>query len=174
MIWLIGNKGMLGTELSRVLEQRGLAHTGTDREVDITDPAALGAFAEQQAAAGQPFTWIINCAAYTAVDKAEDDAETCRRLNTNGPGNIAGTAKKIGAQLIHFSIDYVFNGKGDRPYKEEDPTDPIGVYGLINIVSKKAGLDPAKVRGTIAYVKDRPGHDRRYAIDCSKIKKELR
>ncbi|GHV90882.1 NAD(P)-dependent oxidoreductase [Spirochaetia bacterium] len=130
MIWLIGNKGMLGTELSRVLEQRGLAHTGTDREVDITDPAVLGAFTEQQAAAGQPFTWIINCAAYTAVDKAEDDAETCRRLNTDGPGNIAGTAKKIGAKILHFSTDYVFNGRGNQPYKEDDETDPIGVYGL--------------------------------------------
>ncbi|GHV44552.1 NAD(P)-dependent oxidoreductase [Spirochaetia bacterium] len=130
MVWLIGNKGMLGTELSLLLEKKRIPHIGTDREVDITDPAALGAFAEQQAAAGQPVTWIINCAAYTAVDKAEDDAETCRRLNTDGPGNIAGTAKKIGARLIHFSTDYVFNGRGNQPYKEDDEPDPIGVYGL--------------------------------------------
>ncbi|WP_010254850.1 sugar nucleotide-binding protein, partial [Treponema primitia] len=112
MIWLIGNKGMLGTELSRVLEQRGLAYVGTDREVDITDPAALAAFAAKQAAGGKAFTWLINCAAYTAVDKAEDDADFCRRLNTDGPGNIAGTAKTIGATVLHFSTDYVFNGKG--------------------------------------------------------------
>ncbi|GHT61354.1 NAD(P)-dependent oxidoreductase [Spirochaetia bacterium] len=130
MIWLIGNKGMLGTELSLLLEKKGIPHIGTDREVDITDPAALGAFAEKQAALGRPYTWIINCAAYTAVDKAEDDIETCGRLNTDGPGNIAETAKKIGARLIHFSTDYVFDGKGDRPRKEDDPTDPIGVYGL--------------------------------------------
>lgn len=129
MIWLIGNKGMLGTELSRLLEQRGLAHIGTDREVDITDSVALRLFAEQQSRK-EPLSWIINCAAYTAVDKAEDDLETCRCLNTDGPGNIAGTAKKIGAKMLHFSTDYVFNGKGDRPYKEDDPTDPIGVYGL--------------------------------------------
>jgi dTDP-4-dehydrorhamnose reductase len=127
MIWLIGNKGMLGTELSRVLKQRGLAHTGTDREVDITDPAALQRFAEQQKT---PLAWIINCAAYTAVDKAEDDRETCRRLNTDGPANIAVTAKQTGAKMLHFSTDYVFDGEGNRPYREDDPTDPIGVYGL--------------------------------------------
>jgi dTDP-4-dehydrorhamnose reductase len=136
MVWLIGNKGMLGTELSLLLEKKGIPHTGTDREVDITDPAALYSFAEKQASV-QPFTWIINCAAYTAVDKAEDDAETCHRLNTDGPGNIAETARKIGARLIHLSTDYVFNGKGCqvpsdlvRPYREDDITDPIGVYGL--------------------------------------------
>jgi dTDP-4-dehydrorhamnose reductase len=121
---------MLGTELSLLLKKKEVPHTGTDREVDITDSAALAAFAEKQAVAGQPVTWIINCAAYTAVDKAEDDTDTCRRLNTDGPGNIAETAKKIGARLIHFSTDYVFDGKGDQPHKEDDPTAPIGVYGL--------------------------------------------
>jgi dTDP-4-dehydrorhamnose reductase len=133
MIWLIGNKGMLGTELSQVLGQRGLAHVGTDREVDITDPMALRGFAEKQ-----PLSWIINCAAYTAVDKAEDDAELCRRLNAEGPANIAATAKAIGAKLLHFSTDYVFNGKGTVPYLEDDPADPIGVYGLTKRDGEKA------------------------------------
>jgi dTDP-4-dehydrorhamnose reductase len=82
--------------------------------------------------------WIINCAAYTAVDKAEDDEESCRRLNTLGAGSIAALAKKNGARLIHISTDYVFDGKGIaasgtgsgvRPYREEDPANPIGVYG---------------------------------------------
>jgi dTDP-4-dehydrorhamnose reductase len=126
MIWLIGNKGMLGTELSQVLEQRGLAWVGTDREVDITDPAAIDAFIEKQ----QPITWLVNCAAYTAVDKAEDDADVCRRLNAGGPDALARAANRINARLLHFSTDYVFNGRGTAPYKEEDPTDPIGVYGL--------------------------------------------
>jgi dTDP-4-dehydrorhamnose reductase len=135
VIWLIGNQGMLGTELSHVLTRRGLAHIGTDREVDITDPVALQSFADGQAEK-EPVTWIINCAAYTAVDKAEDDAGFCRRLNADGPANIAKTANTIGAKLLHFSTDYVFNGKGVsdsggvRPYREDDPTDPIGVYGL--------------------------------------------
>jgi dTDP-4-dehydrorhamnose reductase len=147
MIWLIGNKGMLGTELSRVLDQRGLAHTGTDREVDITDPVALFRFAEQQAK-NTPLTWIINCAAYTAVDKAEDDRDTCRRLNVEGPGNIARAAGKIGARVLHVSTDYVFDGKRTRPYREDDPTDPIGVYGL----SKRDGEVAVFANSDAAYI----------------------
>ncbi|MDR3123431.1 MAG: dTDP-4-dehydrorhamnose reductase [Treponema sp.] len=127
MIWLIGSKGMLGTELSQVLEQRGLVWVGSDREVDITDPAALDAFIAQQQG---PITWIVNCVAYTAVDQAEDDPDACRRVNADGPAYIARAANRIGAKLLHFSTDYVFNGKVTVPYKEDNPTDPIGVYGL--------------------------------------------
>jgi dTDP-4-dehydrorhamnose reductase len=147
MIWLIGNKGMLGTELSQVLDQRGLAHTGTDKEVDITDPAALQCFVEQLAKK-TPLTWIINCAAYTAVDKAEDDRDTCRRLNVEGPGNIARVAGNIGARVLHFSTDYVFDGKGTRPYREDDHTDPIGVYGL----SKRDGEAAVFVHSDAVYI----------------------
>jgi dTDP-4-dehydrorhamnose reductase len=125
---------MLGTELSRCFRARGFACIGTDREVDITDAAALEAFAAEQAGA---IAIIVNCAAYTAVDKAEDDADFCRRLNAEGPVNIAKTAGKIGAKLIHISTDYVFDGMGiceggagPRPYREDDATNPIGVYGL--------------------------------------------
>ncbi|MDR2729726.1 MAG: dTDP-4-dehydrorhamnose reductase [Treponema sp.] len=136
MLWLIGNKGMLGKELSLLLEKNNLPFIGTDREVDITDPAALSEFINAQANSGNSFIWIINCAAYTAVDKAEDDADNCRSLNTPGAGNIAACAKNIGAQFIHISTDYVFDGKGittegvRRPYREDDPTNPIGVYGI--------------------------------------------
>jgi len=127
MIWLIGNKGMLGTELSLLLEKAGLPFVGTDRELDITNLPALEDFTQKQSL---PIDWIINCAAYTAVDKAEDDRENCRLINADGAGNIAAAARKIDAGLIHISTDYVFNGLGKRPYTEEDPTDPIGVYGL--------------------------------------------
>ena len=116
---------MLGTELSLLLDKYGYSFVGTDREVDICDPAALLAFTKVH-----PIDWIINCAAYTAVDKAEDDKENCRLLNTEGPRNIAARARETGARLIHISTDYVFNGRGTRPYTEEDATDPIGVYGL--------------------------------------------
>ena len=137
-LWLIGNKGMLGTELSRLLEKQGIPFTGTDREVDITSLAALDAYAEKQNARDR-ISWIINCAAYTAVDKAEDDVESCRNLNAEGPGNIARTAEKFGARFIQLSTDYVFDGRGIplageaapfRPYREDDETRPIGVYGL--------------------------------------------
>jgi dTDP-4-dehydrorhamnose reductase len=127
MIWLTGNEGMLGTELSQVLERRGLNWAGSDRETDIADPVAVNTFVAKQR---QPITWIVNCAAYTAVDKAEDDADACRRLNAGGPEVLARAANRINARLLHFSTDYVFNGKGTVPYREDDPTDPIGVYGL--------------------------------------------
>jgi len=136
VIWLIGCNGMLGTELSLLLKKNALPFSGTDREVDITDSAALCDFADKQAQSGGGFKWIINCAAYTAVDKAEDDVENCRRLNTLGAANIAACAKNIGARLIHISTDYVFDGKGIaegaalRPYREDDETNPTGVYGL--------------------------------------------
>ncbi len=84
----------------------------------------------------QPVKWIINSAAYTAVDKAEDDVDICRALNTQGAANIAAVAKSnaifnsSGARLIHISTDYVFDGKGERPYREDDAVAPTGVYGL--------------------------------------------
>jgi len=130
MIWLIGNKGMLGTELALLLEQQGIPYIGTDRELSILDPAALRDFAR-----GKNISWIINCAAYTAVDKAEDDVELCTALNAVGPENLGRLAASIGASVLHISTDYVFSGspyleKGlERPYREDDPTDPTGVYG---------------------------------------------
>jgi len=143
-IWLIGCKGMLGTELSLLLEKNNIPFTGTDRELDITDLAALETFIENTAA----FDCIINCAAYTAVDKAEDDIESCRRLNTLGPANIALCAKKSGSRLIHISTDYVFNGLGTRPYREDDPTDPTGVYGL----TKRDGETAALESNSLTYI----------------------
>jgi len=124
MIWLVGDKGMLGTELGEVFASRGLAFVGSDREVDILDPAALAAFAE-----GKGIRWIVNCAAYTAVDKAEDEEAFALRLNAEGPENLARLCAAIGARLIHISTDYVFDGRGSRPYLEADATAPGGAYG---------------------------------------------
>jgi len=126
MIWLIGKNGMLGTELSLLLEKENLKYIGTDREVDITDINALRDFTGQN----DSIKWIINCAAYTAVDKAEDDKETCHLINIEGSRNIAAIAKELSAVVIHISTDYVFNGCGNKPYNEEDETDPIGIYGM--------------------------------------------
>ena len=126
MLWLTGCRGLLGTELTLLFEAQGQSYTGTDLELDITNRQALLSFAENK----KSIEWIINCAAYTAVDKAEDDIENCRLLNTNGPENMAWIAGKTGARLIHISTDYVFNGQGNSPYTEKDATSPIGVYGL--------------------------------------------
>lgn len=128
MIWLIGNRGMLGTELWEALAAAGkgeeLEAVGTDREVSILDPEALAGFAQ-----GKNISWIVNCAAYTAVEKAEEDRELCFRLNAEGPENIARLAASIGAKFLHISTDYVFDGTGKRPYREDDPVSPLGVYG---------------------------------------------
>jgi len=124
MIWLIGNKGMLGTELSRLLDARGLDWTGTDREVSMLDPAALETFARDK-----NLDWVINCAAYTAVDKAEDEEALALALNAEGPENIARLCTRLGARMLHISTDYVFDGNGKRPYPETDPVCPQGAYG---------------------------------------------
>jgi dTDP-4-dehydrorhamnose reductase len=124
MIWLVGNKGMLGTELSMALAAAGLEFSGTDRDVDILDPRAIGAFA-----AGKRIEWIVNCAAYTAVDRAEDEAELCRAVNADGPENLARAASASGAKILHVSTDYVFDGSGKEPYREDDLVSPAGVYG---------------------------------------------
>lgn len=124
MIWLIGDKGMLGTDLGLALARAGIEYIGSDREVSILDPAAISAFAS-----GRKLEWIVNCAAYTAVDKAEDDTENCFRLNAEGPGNVAALARSIGARMLHLSTDYVFDGMGDRPYGEDDPPAPVTFYG---------------------------------------------
>jgi len=124
MIWLIGDKGMLGTEFSVLLGERGIPFVGTDRDVDILDPAALEGFA-----AGKNIGWIVNCAAYTAVDKAEDEEALALRLNAEGPENLARLCARIGSRLLHLSTDYVFDGTGDRPYLETDPVSPAGAYG---------------------------------------------
>jgi len=124
MLWLIGNKGMLGTELSNLLSSRGAPFVGTDREVSMLDPAALEAFA-----AGRGIDRIVNCAAYTAVDKAEIEEELARRLNADGPENIGRLASAIGARVVHVSTDYVFDGNGKSPYKETDPVNPASAYG---------------------------------------------
>lgn len=124
MIWLIGCKGMLGSEVAELLEKNNIEFTGTDRQVDITDLSALEDFVR-----GKDISYIVNCAAYTAVDLAESNEEAALALNATGPKNIAIVAKKIGAKVIHISTDYVFDGTSTRPLKEDDPIAPIGVYG---------------------------------------------
>ena len=140
MIWLIGNKGMLGSEIQKQLSENKLPFVGTDREVDITSMEALEAFATSVDTSSyfpsdlprseRKIKWIINCSAYTNVDKAEDEPEFAAKLNKDGPCNIARVARKIGTKLIHISTDYVFGGNGNSPYTEDGEKNPLGVYGL--------------------------------------------
>ena len=125
MVWLIGCNGMLGNEIARQLKENNIDFTGTDREVDFTDMTSLEGFVS-----GKKIEFIINCAAYTAVDKAESEPEFAAKLNEDGPKNLSEIANKIGATLIHISTDYVFDGSGDTPRTEDMKISPIGVYGV--------------------------------------------
>jgi dTDP-4-dehydrorhamnose reductase len=135
MIWLIGNRGMLGTEVEALLGNHKKSYIASDQEVDITNIDAL-----QKFSAGRSISWIINCAGYTAVDRAEDEPELAFKINAAGPLNIAKIAKGKNAKLIHISTDYVFDGTKERVYTETDIPNPMGVYaaskhkGEVNIV----------------------------------------
>ncbi len=133
MIWVIGCKGMLGSEIVRQLSERNINFVGTDIDVDITDPQALAEFVK-----GKDITYIINCSAYTAVDKAESDADFAKKLNEDGPRNIANLANQVHAKMIHISTDYVFDGTGKVPYTEDMPVAPIGVYGRTKAAGEAA------------------------------------
>lgn len=136
MIWLIGNKGMLGTEIARQLTEKKIEYVGTDIDVDITSYQALSDFAKNKS-----IKWIINCAAYTAVDKAESDIELAKKLNEYAPANIAQVAEENGANFIHISTDYVFNGVkpdfSDNGFTEDMPTAPTSVYGLTKLAGEE-------------------------------------
>ncbi|HPO49533.1 MAG TPA: dTDP-4-dehydrorhamnose reductase [Spirochaetota bacterium] len=124
MIWLIGNKGMLGSDFEKGIKDSGLQYVASDREVDITDLGVLRDFTKDKSV-----EWIINCSAYTAVDKAEDEKEIAFKINADGVLNITKIAKELNAKLIHISTDYVFDGESESALFEDDATGPIGVYG---------------------------------------------
>jgi len=124
MIWLIGNRGMLGTEVELLLKEYQMTYVATDCELDINNFKQLNDFSEEI-----DLSWIINCAAYNAVDQAEDNPEIAYKVNAHGPLNIALIAKKNKAKLIHFSTDYVFDGTKETAYLETDLPNPLGVYG---------------------------------------------
>ena len=137
MIWLIGNKGMLGQEVGRLLKERGFTYWGSDKEVDISDYKALEKFGKDK-----KIKCVINCAGYTKVDKAEEEVDEAFRINKDGVRNIALFSAKKQIRLIHISTDYVFDGRQEKTaaYREDDKTNPINIYGK----SKLAGEEEIK------------------------------
>ena len=130
---ITGAHGQLGNEL-RLLLGDNAVYVDVN-ELDITDEHAVAAFFQ----AGR-FDFVINCAAYTAVDKAEDDAERADRINRLGPALLA----KYGRCIIQISTDYVFDGTAHLPYKEEDTVNPLSVYGSTKLAGEKAVLAEAE------------------------------
>ncbi len=124
-VLLFGAAGQLGHELSLRLQTAGYAVTALSRQqLDFSDLPAV----REQVRQCQP-RWIINAAAYTAVDKAEQEVQPAQTLNADLPALLAEEAKRLGSALLHYSTDYVFNGRASRPYLETDATDPVSVYG---------------------------------------------
>jgi len=142
MILVTGAAGQVGTDVFAELNKRGISHSGIDiiekeniSVVDITDQKAVLAFLTKK----KP-KCVIHCAAYTAVDKAEDEPELCRKINIEGTENIAIACKETGAEMICLSTDYVFDGKGDTPYETDAPKIPISVYGKSKSEGEEAVL----------------------------------
>lgn len=125
-ILVTGCKGQLGSSLRISFEgDPEIEATYTDYDnLDITDREAVERFLEDHR-----FDVVINCAAYTAVEKAETDEILCSALNTGAVGNLGEAAVKTGSKVIHISTDYVFSGQGFRPYEENDEPYPQGIYG---------------------------------------------
>lgn len=133
-IWLVGATGMLGSAIAAELDANNIPFAGTgSKEVDITSEPAVNKFADSFSS----LRWIINCAAHTAVDLAESEPDKAYAINATGAANLAKAAVTAGARLIHFSTDYVFDGESARPYSEEDPVNPLGVYGATKLEGER-------------------------------------
>lgn len=135
MILVTGANGQLGQcfrQLAAEYPQMQFLFAGS-AELDISNRAAVKRFFQQY-----PVRWCINCAAYTAVDKAESEPEQARRINVTGVKNLARACAEQGTPLIHFSTDYVYHGKQNEPFREEDPVSPKGVYARTKLAGEKA------------------------------------
>ena len=131
-VLITGSSGQLGSEIKELASgYENLECVFKDlSELDICDTEVLNTFIIDQ-----HINAVINCAGYTAVDKAEEEALIAQKVNSEGVLNLANTLKKVDGKLIHISTDYVFDGNHSQPYKESDPVSPIGVYGE----TKRAG-----------------------------------
>lgn len=133
-ILVVGSNGQLGSEIRELTkDDNSNKYFYTDvTELDITDKSAVSIFVEDN-----QIDIIINCAAYTQVDKAEDDKETAYLINAIATQNLAEVCDEFNATLFHISTDYVFDGSNSTPYTESEPTTPLGVYGKSKLKSEK-------------------------------------
>ena len=124
-VLVTGTKGQLGYDVVNELEKRGHTAVAVDiEEMDITDAVSV-----ERVITEAEVEAVIHCAAYTAVDAAEDNVEICRRVNAEGTENIAKVCKKLDLKMIYISTDYVFDGEGERPWEPDDDRHPLNEYG---------------------------------------------
>ncbi len=133
-VFLTGVSGQLGHDAANVLQRRGVDFLGvSSRELDITDrDAVLRTVRDYRPDA------VLHCAAYTQVDRAEDEPERCMEINAGGTRNLAEACRSIGAKMLYISSDYVFSGAGNRPWETDDPTGPLNVYGRSKLEGEHA------------------------------------
>ena len=124
-VLVTGVKGQLGHDVVNEMEKRGITPIGVDlAEMDITDKEACDRVITEANVDA-----VIHCAAYTAVDAAEDNVDVCMKVNAGGTRNIAEVCKKLGIKMMYISTDYVFDGQGTRPWEPDDERHPLNVYG---------------------------------------------
>jgi dTDP-4-dehydrorhamnose reductase len=134
-ILILGGRGMLGRDLAAVLTARPDRHEVTVwdiEDIDITDAAAVG-----RALGRDRFEVVINCAAFTAVDKAEEQKETALAVNAAGARNVAAGARAAGSRSVLISTDYIFDGSGPRPWREDDEPCPVNYYGYTKLMGER-------------------------------------
>lgn len=151
-VLLTGGAGMLAAALRRVLEQRGVSPHTVDRAgCDVTNGNEVRRLLE-----GTKPTLVLNCAAYTKVDLAEQETDLATRVNGDGAANLAEACRAVGAKLVHYSTDYVFDGTLRRPLQPNDPVGPQSAYGRSKLAGEQAirnvaGLDHLILRTAWLY-----------------------
>jgi len=134
-IGITGGRGMLGSDLRVALEKHGFETLTFDLpETDITRAADI----EEIVASSDV---VVNCAAYTAVDRAENDLDACRAVNATAPGELGKAAAAAGKRVIHISTDFVFGDAGNEPLREDSATNPLSVYGSTKLEGERAALE---------------------------------
>ncbi len=124
-VLVTGVKGQLGYDVVNECKKQGIDPVGVDiEEMDITDEAAV-----RKVITESNVEAVIHCAAYTAVDAAEDNVDLCRKVNAGGTENIAKVCKELNLKMMYISTDYVFDGQGERPWQPDDERHPLNVYG---------------------------------------------
>jgi dTDP-4-dehydrorhamnose reductase len=132
-ILLTGRNGQVGWELERLLPRIGAVIAIDRQQVDFARPESIRSFVRETTP-----DLIVNAAAYTAVDQAEQEADLARAINTDSPAVLAEEAKRLGIPLVHYSTDYVFDGAQSTPYHESDPPNPLSVYGRTKLKGEQA------------------------------------
>lgn len=134
MIIVTGAKGQLGGDVCELLKKEGADFSGIDKDdLDITDENAVNGFFEKNKASA-----LIHCAAYVAVDKAEDEKEICFAVNEKGTRNLAAVCKRHGIKMLYVSTDYVFPGDGTEPFEANSKKAPLNAYGLSKLKGEEA------------------------------------